>query len=138
MFVSILVPVKLSDPDHAGRSVEVAARLAHDCDAWLTLATITPHWVTIQDADYSWEARRWFEARAATELEALKSKTDYRRCRTHSRWGSVPGSVLDIAEDIGADLIVLPAREPSLIDLFHRSDAIRIAAKTDCSVLLVK
>lgn len=108
MFASILVPVKLTNPDHAQRSIEVATRLAYDCEAWLTLATITPHWVTVKDADYSWEARRWFEARAATELERLRCRIDYRQCRTQSRWGSVPGSILDIAHDVGADLIVLP------------------------------
>lgn len=138
MFGSILVPVKLTELDHAQRSVEVATTLARYCDAWLTLATITLNWVTIQDADYSWEARRWFEARAAAGLERLKSQIDYPQCRTHSRWGSVPGSILDIAEDIGADLIVLPAREPSLTDLFHRRDGIRIDAKAHSSVLLVK
>lgn len=73
MFTSILAPVKLTEPDQARRSVEVASRLARDCDAWLTLATITPHWVTVKDADYSREARRWFEARAVAGLERLKT-----------------------------------------------------------------
>ena len=138
MFASILVPVKLTQSDQAHRSIEVASKLARDCNAWLTLATITPHWVTVKDADYSWEARRWLEARAAAGLERLKAQAQYQQCRTLSRWGSVPGSILDIAEEIGADLIVLPAAEPSLTDLFHRPDALRIAAKTCCSALLVR
>lgn len=138
MFANILVPVKLTDPAQARRSVAVAANIASVRDAWVTIATIAPHWVTIQDADYSREARRWFQARAATGLEDLQREIGYQQCRTHSRWGSVPGSILDIAEDIGADLVVMPAREPSLIDLFHRSDALRIAAKSYCSVLLVR
>lgn len=138
MFGSILVPVKLTEPDRARRSVEVGSRIARDCGAVLTLATITPHWVTIKDADYSWEARKWFEARAAAGLERLKVQAGYQHCRTISRWGSIPGSILDIEEDIGADLIVLPANEPSLIDLFHRPDGIRIAARSSCSVLLVR
>lgn len=138
MFASILVPVKLTELDLAQRSIEVASRLARDCNAWLTLATITPHWVTVKDADYSWQARRWFEARAAAGLERLKAQTHHSQCRTLSRWGSVPGSILDIAEEIGADLIVLPAKEPALTDLFHRPDSICIAAKTCCSAFLVR
>ncbi|WP_374406064.1 universal stress protein [Pelagerythrobacter sp.] len=138
MFENILAPVKLTAPDEARKAVEVAGKLARDCDAWLTLATIAPHWVVVKDADYSWEARRWFEARAAAGLERLKAHIRPTRCRTLSRWGSVPGSILHIAEEIRADVIVLPAREPALVDLLYQPEPIRIAAKASCSVVLVR
>lgn len=138
MFSTILAPVQLVERDLAQRTVDVAGRLAHDWGAELVLATIMPHWVTEKDADYSWDARRWFEARATAGLERLKAACPHDRCRTLARWGSVPGSILDVAEDIGADVIVMAAEEPTLTDIFHRPAALRIAAKSLSSVLLVR
>lgn len=138
MFDSILVPVKLTKPIEAERAVKIASKLAREFDALLTLATITPHWVTLKDADYSWEARRWFESRAAIGLERLKLLTGDARCRTLSRWGSVPGSILDIAEEVDADLIVLNADKSKFANFLHQPDSGRLASRASCSVFLIR
>jgi len=138
MFRCILAPVRLTEPDLAERSVAVASRLARDNDAQLILATITPHWVTVKSGDYSKEARRWFEERAALQLGQLKALTQGAQCRTLVRWGSIPGSIFDIAEETEADLIVLAAEEPVLAKFLRQSDPVRVAARAHCSVLLVR
>lgn len=138
MFSSILVPVELTQPERAIRCVEVARELARDHDAMLTLATILPHAITIRDVDHSWEARRWFEARARAGLARLRAEHADGRCRTLSRWGSVHGATLDIAEEIGADVVIMAVRKPSFFDLFRPQSAFALAKKCKCSVVLVR
>lgn len=137
MFKSILLPIKLNDPDAWSDALAIASRMASDHAACLTLATIIPHWVD-RDADYSWEARKWFERRATTGLNAIRAQQSHRPCEILVHWGSVPGSILDMAEDVRADLIVLPAKDPHIIDLFHRPAALRLAGRAACSVILVR
>lgn len=137
MFKRILLPVKLKDPETWSDALAIASRLASDHGACLTLATIIPHWID-RDADYSWEARKWFERRAATGLNAIRAQQSHRRCEILVHWGSVPGSILDMAEDVRADLIVLPAKDPHISDLFHRPAALRLAGRAACSVMLVR
>lgn len=137
MFNRILLPVKLNDPDAWSESLSIASRLASDHAARLTLATIIPHWVD-RDADYSWEARKWFERRANSGLNAIRAQQSHRPCDILVHWGSVPGSILDMAEETRADLIVLPAKDPRIGDLFHKPAALRLAGRAACSVMLVR
>ncbi|AMU96641.1 hypothetical protein AOA14_18745 [Sphingopyxis terrae subsp. terrae NBRC 15098] len=138
MFTSLLLPIKLNELDAWTDAFAAGCRLARDHDARLTLATIIPHWVTDRDADYSWEAKKWFERRATAGLEALRSRTSCERCDTLVHWGSVPGSFLDMAEEVEADLIVMPARKPGIGDYLRTQAALRLAARVSCSVLLVR
>lgn len=138
MFKSLLVPIKLNDAEAWEAAFEAGCRIAKHHDSTLTLATIMPEWVTVKSGDYSWEAKKWFEMRAATALDTLKAKAGCRNCRTLAHWGSVPGSILDIAMQVDADLIVLPAKMPRLIDYLSKPTALRLAGRAPCSVLLVR
>lgn len=138
MFKSILMPIKLNGPEEWHDAFAVACRLASDHEAKLTLATIIPHWVTSRDADYSWEAEQCFQREAREGLEALRTNSKQGDCGILVHWGSVPSSILDMAEEVDADLVVLPAKNPGICDYLRTQHSVRLASRASCSVLLVK
>ncbi len=138
MFKSILMPIKLNGPEEWQDAFAVACRLASDHEAKLTLATIIPHWVTSRDADYSWEAEQWFQRQAREGLEAVRTKTTHADCDILVHWGSVPSSILDMAEEVDADLVVLPAKNSGICDYLRTQNSVRLASRASCSVLIVR
>lgn len=138
MFKHILLPIKLNGREGFASALDVADELASRGDAVLTLGTIIPHWVANRDADWSWDAKNQFVEAAETGLRRIVEQARCERCTTLVHWGSVPSSILDMGEEVGADLIVLPAREPGLRDLLRTPEALRIAGRAHCSVLLVR
>ncbi|MDZ4273952.1 MAG: universal stress protein [Erythrobacter sp.] len=138
MFKDILLPINLNKLPEWSDTIAIACRLARDHDARLTLATILPHWLTIRDADYSWDAEQMFEAKARESLETFRAEARHSNCGVLVHWGSLPSSILDIAENLSADLIVLPAKGPSFVDNLRNQESVRLAGRASCSVLLVR
>lgn len=138
MFKSILLPINLNKLAEWTETIAVGCRLARDHDARLTLATILPRGLTVRDADYSWDAEQMFETKARQKLESLRSEARHSNCEVLVHWGSVPSSILDVAKDLSADLIVLPARAPRFVDYLRNQEFARLAGRASCSVLLVR
>jgi universal stress protein F len=52
--------------------------------------------------------------------------------------GHAAQSILDVAEDVGADLIVVASHRPGLSDYLLGSTASRVVRHANCSVLVVR
>ena len=54
------------------------------------------------------------------------------------REGSIHSEILTVAEDIGADLIIMASHQPEFSDYLLGSTAARVARHAQCSVLIAR
>lgn len=54
------------------------------------------------------------------------------------REGHPPTEILELASEIGADMIVIASHSPGLVDYFLGSVAARVVRHADCSVLVAR
>jgi nucleotide-binding universal stress UspA family protein len=140
MFKSILVPI---DVDHDGaweRALEAAFTISRADGAALHIMHViraTPPVVAqYLPADYAsavkervlTEIKEKVKAQGVTESEAQFSV----------RYGEVYPEILDYAEEISADLIVLAAHKPGVTDYLLGTTAARVARHAKCSVFLIR
>lgn len=52
--------------------------------------------------------------------------------------GAIGGGILDLARDIGADLIVLASHRPGAKDYLIGANAVHVVRHAPCSVLVVR
>ena len=74
-------------------------------------------------------------AEARVELKALSDGTSV-PVKIEVRSGAASGQILQCAEDIGADLIMIASHRPGLSDYFIGSTAARVVRHAQCSVLI--
>lgn len=136
MFKKVLVPIKLTDPASWTCALPVAISLAKAGEARLTLGTILPGWISGRDADWSWDADRRMEDIAQHRLENLARQYGCENFALQAVWGSAPWTIVDMAAE--ADLLVMAAHRPGLLDWLLCPPALKVARKVACSVLLVR
>lgn len=138
MYRNILLAMDPDEPDSWSDALPVAARLARCFSADLTFCSV------VRDVD--------------AELEAEWSPIGYREMLDHARvrllelaatlpdlapqvevgTGTVCRGVLDVAERVHADLIVLASHVPEFRDYLLSANAARVARRAACSVLVVR
>lgn len=139
MFHSILVAV---DPDRraeATKLLAVAAELRRSFGATLTLATVMPDWKTMFRAQRSQVAARQLFEVADARLAALAHSVagaGETHCRVES--GLVYRGILNAAESVNADLILLSTPAPRWQDRLVGTTAGRVARHALCSVFVVR
>lgn len=137
MFEKILVAVDLDEPQSWGDSVPVAASIAKCFSGAITICFV------VRDAEVIRQGNSWpssyreklFEAQA--RLEGLAARLNV-PVKTEIGSGSVAGGVMDVAERIGADLIILSSHQPQATDRLFAANAARVARRAHCSVLVVR
>jgi len=131
MFGHILVPVDLDDEAVAAPAMAEAVRLAARDTARLSVVSVVPHW-----PDDPRETPGSFQPKLDAFIDA------------HARGrfadgivkvgGSVAGRIEEVAEEIGADLIVMASHDPKISDYLIGSNAAHVVLHTPCSVLVVR
>ncbi|MEE4238809.1 MAG: universal stress protein [Anderseniella sp.] len=136
MFKKILVPVDLSHGELAGQMINVARQVGGK-DAEIHIVHVVNDIPAYAAVEISSELLA--KAKQATEQElqdiansnGIKSKPDMRH--------GTPGSgILDAADDLGADLIVIGSHKPGLADYFLGSTAARVVRHAQCPVLVMR
>ena len=139
MYRNILVPVDLDQPETWTGALAVASPLAKCISASLTLCTIVSDAKAIKQGQWlpiSVE-QLLFDAKARLEGVAATARNDL-TCEVEIAAGSIAGGVLEIANRIKADLILLVSHEPGTRDHLIAANAIRIARRASCSVLIAR
>lgn len=138
----ILVPVDLAHEDSWRQVLPEAVAEARLREAELHLLAIVPDYGSVLVGDHFPQS---FEAelleRAARQLGDLRGREvpGELRCETHISRGHVADRILECADRIGADLIVMGSHEPgSLRSMFVGSVADRIVHNAKQSVLVVR
>ena len=139
MYRNILVPVDLDQPTSWSEAISKASSLAKCFSAKVTICSVVSDLKAIKDGEWlpiSVE-QLMFDARARLEglVAAVDDDVSY---HVEIAAGTIAGGILEIAERIAADLIVLVSHQPAARDYLLAANAIRVARRATCSVLIAR
>ena len=139
MYSSILVPIDLDESSSWSKAVPAALSLAKCFGARCTLATVVQDSVAAREAQWSPIAFRELLATAGARLSVLAGDlSSDARVETKVGTGSICGGILDLAEQVEADLIVLASHRPAMKDWLIGANDARVVRHSRCSVLVVR
>jgi universal stress protein F len=140
MFKTILVPVDLSDKEASEVALRRAIELATASEGTIRLI----HVRSILPVTYMEFVPPDFDAGFAKECEeklrdvALALPFPQERVSYEVRMGSVYGEILQAAESLSADLIIVGSHRPTMATYLLGSNAATIVRHALCSVLVVR
>jgi len=132
MYNTILVPIELSHPD-LGRNMLAIARQAGGSQCRIValyVAADIPPFVAVELPD---GMLKTMIASARDEIAPLAAEAG---AKYEVRSGHPSQKILEFAEEIGADLIVIASHRPGLQDYFLGSTAARVVRHAQCDVLV--
>jgi nucleotide-binding universal stress UspA family protein len=139
MYRNILVPVDLDEPASWAEAISTASSLAKCFSPKITICSVVSDVDAIKHGEWlpiSVE-QLMFDARA--RLEGLVAAANHDQSYgIEVAAGTIAGGILEIAERISANLIVLVSHEPAARDYLVAANAIRVARRAPCSVLIVR
>lgn len=139
MYRNILVPVDLDQSSTWIGAISTASSLAKCFAAKITICSVVPDAKAIKTGDWlpiSVE-QLLFDARVRLGGLAADAEGDM-SYGVEIAMGTISGGILEIAKRIAADLIVLVSHQPSARDYLLAANAIRVARRAPCSVLIVR
>ena len=142
MFRNILVPVDLQEPTLANRAMDIAVQQARQGSAHLYVLTVLPGFgsplvATFFPADSMKKARA--EAEKRLEEYVAAHVPEGVRVTVSVSEGSPYERIMEEAETIGVDLIVMPSHTRKLMDrVLLGSCASRVVEHARCSVLVIR
>jgi len=141
MYNSILLPIDLNEQSSWEKSIPVAIDMAKTYGASICVITVIPDYGksivgSYFPADFSDNALK----ETTTALEKLVAETFPADVNVESiaRHGSVYKEVLEVADSVGADLIVLTSHRPARSDYLLGPNAARVVRHAKQSVFVVR
>ena len=137
MYKKILAPLDLSHPDIARHMASVAKKMADASKAEIVLLNVVPDLPGYIAAELPADIVKKVITEAEQNLAAIAKdanlddnvKVELRSGRPHSQ-------ILQVAEEIGADLIVIASHQPGIGDYLLGSVAGKVVRHAQCSVLV--
>ena len=140
MFHSILVPIDLEHDNPGSRALPKAAALIDKHGSRVTLLNILAPIpaVVAQNLPDNYEEKHIQEAEA--ELRALANKhfPNGAQVEILVRHGGVYPEILEAADKLDVDLILMHSHKPGLSDYLLGSNAARVVRHSSCSVLVLR
>ena len=136
MYKNILVPIDLAHLEKGQPTIEVARKLADDNSRIILLNVIEeiPIWVAselpagiIEKSSLTAHS----EMKAVAKAAVIEADVEVRSGHSHN-------TILSVADELDADLIVIASHKPGLQDYFLGSTAARVVRHAKCSVLVVR
>jgi nucleotide-binding universal stress UspA family protein len=140
MYKKILVPVDLADTDLAKPAVETAVNMAKASGGTVRLINVLPM-TPVMLAEYvppDFDVQQRKSSAEALTIVARECALDSGRVSTNVRQGGIYHEVLEEAQAIGADLIVMSSHRPAMRTYFLGSNAGHVVRYAKCSVLVVR
>ena len=140
MYRKILVPVDLADTDLAKPAVETAVGMAQASGGTVRLINILPM-TPVMLAEYvppDFDTQQRKSSEDALAIIARECGLDPSRVSVNVRQGGIYHEVLEEAQTIGADLIVMSSHRPAMRTYFLGSNAGHVVRYAKCSVLVVR
>ena len=136
MYKTILVPIDMAHVAEGKSIIDVAMEHAAE-SATITLLNVVediPSWVAIQlPADVIDNSLE----HTAKELKAIANASG-RPMEVEARTGRSYNTILEVADEKEADLIIIASHRPGLQDYFLGSTASKVVRHAKCSVLVVR
>lgn len=145
MYHSILVPIDISDPEFTQKimaHVEMQSGLIDAAQIhFLTVIPIFPYYASLGLA-YSGEVpdQENIKNEALSMLSEIIDKFGLPKdkIKKHLALGSPKDEILNLADYINADLIVIASHHPGIINYLLGSNAAAVVRHAKCSVLVVR
>ena len=140
MYKRILVPIDLSDVELAKPAIASALMMAQDGDGVVRLVNVLPT-TPVMLAEYvppDFEAEQRAAAEEAIAIVAKETGLAAERISTVVRQGHVDREILDEAQAMAADLIVMSSHRTGMRTYFLGSNAGHVVRYAACSVLVVR
>lgn len=147
---NILVPIDLADMETARKVVEAAVEQWQDVpDPHIIVMTVVPEMIAGLDWRYAirgetggseeWDARKVVKI-ALDHLDELASDLipEGVSYDTVARYGSIYEEVLEVADELKVDQIVIGAHRPRASDFLIGPNTARIVRHAKCSVTVVR
>ncbi len=141
MYKNILLAVDLAEESSWRKAMPAAVDCARAFGATLHVMTVVPDYGSPAVAQYFPED---FEERmmrqASEELAALAAKgvPEGVSCKIHVVYGGIYEKIIETADGIGADLIVVASYRPELKDYLLGPNAARVVRHAAQSVMVVR
>jgi len=136
MYKNILVPIDTGHIVEGKSIIDLAAQYAND-DAKITLLNVVediPNWAAVNlPADLIDKSIETVQSEMKAIVTASGIKMD-----VEVRTGHSYNTILDVAEEKNADLIIIASHRPGLQDYFLGSTAAKVVRHATCSVLVVR
>jgi nucleotide-binding universal stress UspA family protein len=140
MYHRILVPIDLGDVDLAKPAIASALMMAQQGDAVVRLVNVLP--VTpvtlVEYVPPDFEAQQRAAAQEAIAIVAKETGLPAERISAIVRQGNVDREILDEANAMKADLIVMSSHRTGMRTYFLGSNAGHVVRYASCSVLVVR
>jgi nucleotide-binding universal stress UspA family protein len=132
MYKTILVPIDLGHPEQGSKMLGIARQIggAESRVVALYVAADVPGFVA---AELPKGLLNKNLAKSRADLGAMAEKAS---AETEIRSGHPPTKILEYAEEIGADLIIMASHRPGLQDYFLGSTAARVVRHAKCAVFV--
>ncbi len=140
MYHRILVPIDLGDAELAKPAIASAVMMAKESNAAVRLINVLPVTPGML-AEYvppDFEAQQRATAEEAIAIVAQETGLPAGRISTVVRQGNVDREILDEADAMHADLIVMSSHRAGLRTYFLGSNAGHVVRYAGCSVLVVR
>ena len=143
MYKQILVPIDLSDPELAKPAIANAVMMARQNDGTIRLVNVLPL-TPVMLAEYvppDFEVQQRKAAEDAIVIIAKETGLEASRVSTTVRQGGIYQEILEEANNIHADLIVMSSHRPqrhAVRTYFLGSNAGHVVRYAKCSVLVVR
>lgn len=140
MYQRILVPVDLTEPDFAKPAIDAAVELARASNGVVRIVNVLPM-TPVMLAEYvpaDFDTQQRTSAEESITKLARESGLEPARLSTVVRQGGIYHEVLEEAELMNADLIVMVSHRPALKTYFLGSNAGHVVRYATCSVLVVR
>lgn len=138
MYRNILIAVDTDEPDSWADALPLAAELARCFSARLTLCSVVRDIEAELQAEWSPIGYREMLERARVRLLELAATLSSLTVHVEVGTGTICRGVLEVADRVQADLIVLASHVPELKDYLLSANAAQVARRAACSVLVVR
>jgi nucleotide-binding universal stress UspA family protein len=141
MYRNILLPVDLSDEHSWRKALPTAIALCTTFQAELHVMTVVPEFglpMVGQFFPEGYEAKAHAHVAAQLEDFVAEQVPEDVTVKRIVATGKIYQQILRVAEQIGADLIVMGSHHPELSDYLLGPNAARVMRHADCSVMVVR
>lgn len=149
MTSKILVPIDLADPNSWKSTLPVAFAQAQALGADVTAMTVVPE--LFAGLDWRYAIRGELKGSEDLDMHRMVEEAENRleqivrehlpagmKASTIARHGTIYDEVLDVAEEIGADQIIMTAHRPSVSEYLLGNNADKIVRHAKCSVNVLR
>ena len=136
MFKKIIVPIDLTAAEQSKPMIDVAAKLADEGGKIILVNVVEDVPATVA-AQLPATVHQKIVDNAKGALEAM-ANTAVAKPEAVIRVGHPPTAIIELAEEKGADLIIVASHRPDWHDFLLGSTAARVVRHAQCSVLVVR